>query len=175
MRVSHLKYFGTFGCKINVWILASLWIGGIFIGAVISHLTGSFVFPLMRTAVYCRVSIVWLVTCNIFPLLLSAFAVIFSIPAVIECCLLIRALSLGYILLGALRVFCSGAWLISALLLFSSGIVNILIFCIVLFSGRMNSRGLFSMFLLCISVALLVSVVDYLFFAPFMGHILEQF
>lgn len=175
MQAGASKFSFCFTCKLNVWILAFVWLAGFVSGAVLSHLTGTSIISLMRAATESRVSIVELVICNIFPLLLTACAVYYSIPVAAECIIFFRALSYGYIVLGVLTAFGFGGWLIGILLLFSSGIVNSLILWLMLCTDKMHNQAFGSSVAVSVSSALVVTVVDYLYIAPFLVRILDHF
>lgn len=175
MQVQDSKFSFSFACRINVWILAFVWIIGFVVGAILSHFSEAYIVSLMRAAASCRVSIVWLVICNLFPLLLSAFAVYFSTPVVAECFMLFRAFSYGYIVFGLVPAFGLGGWLVGMLLLFSACSINVMLLWLFLSSDKMCFRVFWTRLAVCVSAVLVITVVDYLYIAPFLARIMEQF
>lgn len=175
MQTQALKYFYDSKCRIKVWIPASAWIAGFIAGGILLHLSEAYIVSLMRMAAIGPVSIVRLIICNCFPLLFTAFAVYFSIPAVVELLLFFRAASFGYLLFGLLPGFGSGGWLIGILLLLPSGTVNVLLVWFYMTAHKAHLRAFLAKLAVCVSILFLIAVVDYLYISPFLVGVLEHF
>ena len=105
--------------KVSTWFLAFCWIFGFFIGTETASFAGPLTLSLMRTAIFCRVSIVSLVLISVLPFLLSAFAVFFNKSWLLLPLSLIKAVSFSFCSEGLNMIFDSSGWLIRSMLLFS--------------------------------------------------------
>lgn len=157
----------------HVLLLAFSWILGFVFGMLYAHAAGDIVSALMRTAVCSRVSIVGLLASVFFPLIISAIAAYFSVPAVFISVAFLRAFSYGFCLWGVSAAYGSAGWLIRLLLLFSDSCtaVSLLWFCVRHLSGDRNS--LKKDFVVCTVMASFVCCVDYFFVSPFLAALMS--
>lgn len=107
-------------CKQGHWILAVCWGCGLFSGFCLSFSAADLPVSVMHGLFYPSVSIVPLLHTILFPFLLSAFAVTFSIRALIPVLCFGKAFLFSYTLLWFHRAFGATGWLIGAVFLFSN-------------------------------------------------------
>ena len=102
------------------WILAFCWISGLFCGMTVYCLETETFASLMRSCIYEAVSISGLLYVNVFPFLLSVFAVFLAAPAMLVPVCFGKAFLTGLVSLGIMDLFDSAGWLCRGLFLFSN-------------------------------------------------------
>ena len=141
---------------------------GFSMGIYLARTMQDSMFSLMRAVAFSRVSIVGLFVLLFLPLLLSAAAVYFSIPAMVLPLSFCKGFCMGYCALGILFVFGSASWLVRLLLMFSDCfmILPLSWFWIRHISGCRNM--LRRDFLICSAIAIVIGIVDYFLVSPFL-------
>jgi len=157
-----------FLCRKYTVVLAFLWIAGLLCGAFFAGSAEDPYFALMRMGVFSRVSIVGLFVLIFFPLLLSALAVYFRLPAAIYLIAFAKAILFGYTMCATSIAFASAGWLIRFLYTFCDAvfILFLLWFWIRRITfGRANLR---KDVLICTAAGILISLIDYFCISPFL-------
>lgn len=173
MGISPLGCLSSKFCRISHFVLAFLWCLSLGFGLLLAYTNQALTVSLMYTAPKCSVSIVGLFIILLFPLLLSAAAVKFSVHAVIYPIVFTEGIAFGYFLLGSILTFGSFGWLISLMLSFSSlaFIVPKISFYFQCFSDNPNlSQKLLS----CVLAAVIIGTFDYCITNPFLISIVSD-
>ena len=174
--MQHTFYLPNFinrKCNIRACILAVFWVLGLAFGALISLLNEDHLYSLMRTAVNIRVSIVHLLLIQIFPVLLSAIAVYYSIPLYIFFICIFKSVCLGFILVSLGHVFGNAGWLIRFLFMFSDTLTipSLLLYWFKHISGMKHSFLLDTKCLVLFT--LFVSFLEYFLVSPFFMSVIR--
>lgn len=155
-------------CRLRLFLLAFIWCLSLGSGTLFAYFTRDVTVSLMCTAPSCRVSIFSLVVTLLFPLLLSAAAVYFSIPDAIYPAVILKGISLGYCLLGSVMAYGNAGWLVCSLLTFSQTLMSVPLmwFWTVCLSG--NAASFKKGFLICFTAALIIGITDYFVVSAFL-------
>ena len=151
--------------------ICPVWVAGLALGFAADRFCGDLYCGLLEQAPLCRPDLWGLALMNVFPLLISAFAVLIF-PAVLYLLCLLRGVSLGMALLGCVRIYGTAGPMMAALLLCS-----LLLFSPVMlwYWNRALSRdrsGLLADTLYCCAAALVLLGADLWIVAPFLGEIM---
>jgi len=173
LRISLLSTLQSDSCRKKQFILAFVWGLALGLGSLFAFTTQPVTLSLMCIAPMCHVSIFGLVVILLFPLLLSAIAVKFSVSGIIYLIVLVDGISFGYFMLGTVLAFGSPAWLIGLMLAFSklALIVPLLSFYLQCFS---NKDSLMPSFINCFFAAMIIGMLDYLVVSPFLISIVAD-
>ena len=104
--------------KGTAYVLAVFWLAGILYGILCFAVARSDLSALMRSTITGSVSIVGLLSAVYLPFLLSAFALLFSLPWMLFCVCFCKAFLFAFVSLGLLLSFPGGGWLFRYFLLF---------------------------------------------------------
>lgn len=141
-------------------------ISGFLIGSILSSCTSTLSLPLMRSALFGKMSIVSYIFLVLIPLLITAFAVVFCKPIGVYIICFAKMFSYGFAGQAISNTFYSGSWLARFFLLFSDSAVLFAMLLLCLFRIRKRTvsyRGfLIAAFGLCTTVWLF----DYLIISP---------
>lgn len=159
-------------CRLRLFFLAFIWCLSFSIGIVFAYFNQNITVSLMCTAPLCRVSIFGLVITLLFPLLITAVAVHFSIPHLIFPIVIFKGISFGYCLFGSFLTFGSASWLVYSLLTFSETVmvVPLLWLWVVYLCG--STISLKRKFTLCVLAALMLGIVDYFMVSPYLATLM---
>ena len=143
-----------------IWCL-SLAVGGIFSCTIVDT-----TFSLMCIAPLCDVSIVSLIVTHILPLLITAFAVCYSVPFFIYAVLFLKGAAFGYCLIGSILSYGSDSWLVFGMLSFSGlGIcVMLLWFSCNCYCGRLDRVR--NEIVACFLAAVTLGIIDRFLICP---------
>jgi len=112
-------------CRIPHFSLASVWCLGLATGLVLAIKSRDVIAVMMRAASVNRVSIVYLGLIVLIPLIISALAVVFSVPEIVCVTAFLDSVSLGFCLAGAVYSFGAAGGLVLFLLSFSKICVTV--------------------------------------------------
>lgn len=170
MNIPRLLERFSSACRIRQFFLAFIWCLSLMLGALFAFWSQNVVASLMCMVPLCRISIVGLGLVILFPLFLSAAAVIFSVPDLVYLFLFFDGFSFGYCLLGAVFAFGSAGWLVLLLISFSKILLTVPRFCF--FTRCILVRSIaWPKFFCVIAVALIVCVFDYFCISQFLTQI----
>lgn len=99
-------------------LLAVTWVLGLTVGIFVALFASSSFFLLMRSAIFCKVSIVSLLLSTSLPFFISAYAVFINQPWLIVPVCFIKAFLLSVIACGLLISYHTAGWLLIIVLLF---------------------------------------------------------
>lgn len=159
-------------CKVSVTFLASSFFLGLCAGSWFSIQAGILIFPTMRTAASCGVSIPGLLSANLLPLLFSAFAVYISQIWLLVPIAFWKAFQFSYVGMGVMAAFGSAGWLIRLLMMFSDILMLGVLWWYWLraLSGRRGCALVVS--LVPFSAAVLIASLDYSVISPFLADMI---
>lgn len=154
-------------------VLAGIWLVGLLAGGVSFSKAGIHYFLLMRSAVFCSVSIVGLFACNFLPFLLSAFAVFFNKPRLLYWICFFKAFIFAGCSYGIMVSFGSAHWLVRLLLQFSDCcLVSVLCwFCLRHING--NLYAVKRDCIICTGLIAAVGMLDYCVVSPFLARLAD--
>lgn len=149
-------------------LLAVFWIAGMLTGLHISNTVNAFDNSLMRAAVLSGVSMVGLLAVVLFPLILSAIAVYFSVPLFFFLLSFGKAFGFAFCSFRILTAFGSAGWLVRWLLLFSDTCMSVVLLWF--WIRNINGIGASSKkdLAVCAAFALLIGCFDYFVVSPFL-------
>lgn len=151
--------------------LAMIWVAGLSLGIAADRLYGEALRACLLRLPHLIPTFVGTVCVNLFPLLISAYAVLFFPSAVYVLCML-RAFALGAALSGVTCVFGSAGSMICGLLLFSLLVYSpVLIWFWMQNLGRRNPLFLLQSGI-CTLIGLAVACLDRAVIAPFLQEIM---
>lgn len=149
--------------------LAFSFFGGLISGAAAFLFSGDSLLPMMRSSLYCSVSIVSMLLILTLPFLLSALAVSFSEPRLLLLVSYGKAFLFSFVLLGISRAFGSAGWLIRWLLAFGDCATLPLLY--LYWQRHISGEVKFSNAecLVFLSLYFLAGSIDYCLIAPFLA------
>lgn len=156
-------------CKARSFLLAFFWCLSFSVGILFVQFNRDITVSLMCTAPLCRVSIFGLVVTLLFPLVITAVAVYFSIPFLIFALIILKGVSFGYCLFGSFLAFGSAGWLIFGLLTFSQTLMIIPLLWLWLSGLSTGSTKMFKHICGWLFVAVILCITDYLIISPFLA------
>ena len=165
------RNFSFFRRKVKLKILVFAWIFGLLIGAVFSVSADKLLFSTMRGAILSSMSITGPVTVVLLPLLLSAYAVYFSQPAMLVLVVFLKAFLFAYTGAGLLMLYPVSGWLLRWLLMFSDTMVMPILWLIWLSDSTEGSAFKVRRIAICMAGAMLISCVDLFQIAPFLSRL----
>lgn len=159
--------------KGSLVFLAFSWLTGLLAGAASAYTAGDILFPLMRSAPGCSVSIVSLLCVACFPFLISAFAVFISQPWLLLAVSFGKAFCFALVSTGILASYGSGGWLLRWLLCFSDCAVLPLLYWYWMryISGDRAFSGPETGLALCLG--LLIASADHHFIVPLLARLTD--
>ncbi len=166
MTGMHLHKVSANFCRKRYFLFSFVWCLSIGLGALLSIIMRTVTVSLMYIAPMCRVSIVGLVMILLFPLLLSAAAVKFSIPSILYLIAFLNGMSLGYFMLGLIIAFHSAGWLMGVLLGFSQLLNTIL--RLWFFYKCLSGTCEWTSWLICCCAAVVTGLLDYCVVSPYL-------
>lgn len=172
--ISIINYFtnASFRRTLYVSMLCLTWCIGLLTGIFFVEEISYNLFPLMRSAVSSRMSIVGLFLALIIPFLLSAFCIHFFHPLLTLIICFFKAYLFSVCAYGIVLSFANAGWLLRFLLLFSDSYANVFLlrFWIKNIAGKSSvfKADLFYYF----SSSILIVCVDCLIIAPFINSLI---
>ncbi len=167
MALPQLRESPASTCKTGCLLLSLIWCLSLGTGVIFSFIMQPSAVSLMCIAPQCRVSILGLIMIFLPPLILSAAAVKFSLPALIYLTAALDGAAMGYFLSGVVLAFGPAGWLPGSLLSFSK-----LLFTVpklwFFFLCLENHNRLFSGLAICIFAAMIIGLFDYFLISPFL-------
>ncbi len=159
--------------KIILFVLAFFSILGSVLGVFTAHSTSTYYFYLMRTAVTCHVSIVGLFFVMLLPFVITAFAVWISMPLLLLPVSFFSSFSFSLIVCYVVSAFGSAGWLVCSMFLFTSASTQLCLYWLSIRHLHGSSNLVTVDFLVCIVFLLAISMIDYLFVAPFLVQLIN--
>lgn len=157
--------------KVNLKVLALTWICGLLLGAILSVSVDKLLLSTMRGAMISNMSITGPVTVVLLPLLLSAYAVYFSQPAMLVSVVFIKAFLFAYTGAGILMLYPVSGWLLRWLLMFSDMMTMPMLWLIWLSNSKGGFVSIFRRIAICVVFAMLIGCVDLFQIAPFLTRL----
>ena len=157
------------------WILAFFWISGLFAGISAYCRETSFSSYWIKTIVSESASPVSLLCMNLFLFLFSAFAIIFSVPAMLLPLVGLKACLWGFVSIGILHSFGCAGWFLRWTILFSSCCVIPVLYLFWLRSLH-EQKGPSSVLLravFCGFICLGICYVDYGIISPYLACLID--
>ena len=166
------RSFSFFRCKLKPNILAFAWLGGLFLGAVISVSADNLLASTMRAALSGSMSITGPIAVVLLPFLLSAYAVYFSQPTMLISVIFLKAFLFAYTGAGLLILYPVSGWLLQWLLMFSD-MMSMPVLWFLWISGRFKNRiSLPYRIVICTACSVLIGCVDLFMIAPFLARLI---
>ena len=167
MQDKHLCSFTFLRRKNGIVFLAFISFLGCLTGVFAALGAGNCIFPVMRIAVYSRVSIVGLLSTVFLPFFLSAIAVLFFNPRILYGLCFCKMFSFGFCISLLQQCFGTAGWFVCFFLLFSDGWVlfTFFLFWVRYLGGSKNNIFTFSCF--CFISTVVICSLDYFLISPF--------
>ena len=160
--------------KYNPVFLALSWCIGLICGIQAARTASDTLIPLIREAVGRPVSIPGLLSVNVLPFLLSAYAVSSSEPWLLLIISSAKAFIFSFCAYGVRLAFGQSSWLVRFLFLFSdSCLIPILLLFWLRHIGKNTPVRRLELFA-CLAAAVNVGIVDYRFISPFLVTLLSS-
>ena len=160
-------------CRGRRFVL-SVWIAfGCITGAVFAlNISNSFLL-LMRSELFCGMSIFWLILASFLPFLISAFAVYFMKCWIFYPIGFSRGFWLCFLAVAVIRIFGSAGWIVNCLFLFS-GILTLPLLCWFWIRRFSLSREMIRRdFLICLIAVIIICYLDNSVFFPLLAAVLD--
>lgn len=153
--------------------LALSFLAGLVSGILVFFVAGESILSLMRSALYCPVSIVGLLCVTALPFLFSAIAVFLSEPWLMGPISFGKAFFFSLLSLGTMAGFGSAGWLVRWLLMFSDlmGLPLLYLYWQRHVSG-MQAFSLMEAFVFA-SLFVLIGSIDYCLFSPLLAGLIH--
>ncbi len=148
------------------------WIFGLMFGIWLSAVAGDSFFLTMRGADFSAVSIPGLLLVTALPFLITATAVFLSQPWLLICLVLLKAAAFGFCACGIIAAYGSASWLVSILLMFTDLCALPQLMWLWLRHGDMTKKALWGDLSLCLSMVMILGILDYSFVMPFAASLL---
>ena len=159
--------------KPRSFVLASVWICGLLLGAVFSGFITTELSSSMLSAVRCGVSLFGLLAIRLLPFLLSALSIYFSQPILLCAVVFLKAFLYSHFGTGLLITYRSAGWILFNLLTFSDTLILPVLW---LFWLRgITDRGHASYHVQAIGALYTVAVtcIDYTYIAPYLVRLIS--
>ena len=155
------------------FVLAFFWIVGLLCGITVYISAEDSLFPVMRSISFHAVSIVSLLCVNLFPFLLSAFAVSSSKTVLMLLICFSKAFLFSFVSLGISQTYGSAGWLIRSMLLFSDCLTTPMLYWFWLRHLPENRPYVGWETFGMSALGILIGSVDYRIISPFLASLIE--
>lgn len=148
----------------ELFCLSVVWILGVLLGVAVVIFAGD-IYVIVNAAVKLRPNLVLLYAVNAFPIFVLVALFVVRSYGLIFAMMFLYGLFRGFCGMCTVLAFGSSGWLVRCLLLFSSGLVSVLMWWLIFFC---MSRRSYCLKLICILVLLvsIVSFLDYFVISP---------
>lgn len=155
------------------WILSAFWIAGLLCGVAFACYAGPPFLSLMHNTVFCSVSIVRLLLTVFLPFLLSALAVMFSVPGILYLIAFAKAFLLAFVSMGFLITFGSSGWLFRLLIGFGDIVSVPLLVWFWLRCLDSEKKTYHFDFMITASLIFLIICIDFRIISPYLADLIN--